>query len=174
MSELGGEFQHRWEARSLAYLKDAYGDLMMAKNALEFEMYAGCLFHCQQGIEKCMKSVLALSGILISKDHRIADIFRDETENFGEFEERFQALLPDVAETEWYYIPTRYSVSIRGDVYVREFSKNEAGRVYQTTSAFVELSRDFIERRIEKPIPDDRKDLVELLMSEYTDVVRRN
>ena len=171
---MGGEFQHRWEARSLAYLKDAYGDLMMAKNALEFEMYAGCLFHCQQGIEKCMKSVLALSGILISKDHRIADLFRDETENFGEFEERFQALLPDVEEIEWYYTPTRYSLSVRGDVHIREFSKNEAGRVYQTTSAFVELSRDFIEHRIRKPISNDIKDLVELLMSEYTDVVRRN
>ncbi|MEA1908194.1 MAG: hypothetical protein U9N43_04095 [Euryarchaeota archaeon] len=24
----------------------------MAKNALECEMYAGCLFHCQQGLER--------------------------------------------------------------------------------------------------------------------------
>ena len=52
MSGLGGEFQHKWEARSLAYLNDAYGDRMMAKNALECEMYAGCLFHCQPGLER--------------------------------------------------------------------------------------------------------------------------
>ncbi|HIE30912.1 MAG TPA: HEPN domain-containing protein [Methanosarcinales archaeon] len=149
------------------------GDLQMAKNALECEMYAGCLFHCQQGIEKCMKSVLALSGVLISRDHRISDLFRDETENFGEFEERFQALLPDVEEVEWYYIPTRYSVSTGGEVYVREFSKNEAGRICQTTAAFVELSRAFIEYRIKKPIPPDRKGLVEMLTINYADVVRR-
>lgn len=171
---MGGEFQHRWEAISLAYLKDAYADLQMAKNALECEMYAGCLFHCQQGIEKCMKSVLALSGILISKDHRISDLFRDETENFGEFEERFQALLPDVEEIEWYYIPTRYSVSTRGDVYIREFSKNEAGRIYRTTAAFLELSRDFIEYGIKKSIPGDIKGLIEMLMRDYEDVVRRS
>ena len=49
---MGGEFQHKWEARSLAYLNDAYGGRMMAKNALECEMHAGCLFHCQQGLER--------------------------------------------------------------------------------------------------------------------------
>ncbi|MEA1906156.1 MAG: HEPN domain-containing protein [Euryarchaeota archaeon] len=97
---MGGEFQHKWEARSLAYLNDAYGDRMMAKNALECEMYAGCLFHCQQGIEKCMKSVLALSGVLISKHHRISDLFSDETDSFGEFMGQFQAALPDVEEIE--------------------------------------------------------------------------
>ncbi|MGP8323702.1 MAG: HEPN domain-containing protein [Methanosarcinaceae archaeon] len=170
---MGGEFQHKWEARSLAYLNDAYGDRMMAKNALECEMYAGCLFHCQQGIEKCMKSVLALSRILISKHHRISDLFRDETENFGEFKGRFQAVLPDVEEIEWYYIPTRYSVSVRGEVHVREYSENEAERIYQTTVAFAELSRDFIEHRIGKAIPDDAKGLVEMLTRDYADVVKR-
>jgi HEPN domain-containing protein len=146
----------------------------MAKNALECEMYAGCLFHCQQGIEKCMKSVLALSGILISKDHMISDLFRDETENFGEFRGLFQAVLPDVEDIEWYYIPTRYSVSVRGEVYVREYSKSEAGRIYQITAAFVELSRDFIEHRIGKPMPGDRKSLVEMLTRDYADVIKRS
>jgi hypothetical protein len=35
VSGLGGEFQHKWEAGSLAYLNDAYGDRMMVKNALD-------------------------------------------------------------------------------------------------------------------------------------------
>jgi hypothetical protein len=98
----------------------------------------------------------------------------DETKNFGEFEGQFQAVLPDVEEIEWYYIPTRYSVSTRGEVYIREFSKNEAGRIYQITSAFVELSRDFIEHRIGKPMPGDRKSLVEMLTRDYADVIKRS
>ena len=56
---------------------------------------------------------------------------------------------------------------------MREYSENEAERIYQTTVAFAELSRDFIEHRIGKSIPDDAKGLVEMLTRDYMDVVKR-
>ncbi|MEA1906155.1 MAG: hypothetical protein U9N12_04255 [Euryarchaeota archaeon] len=64
-------------------------------------------------------------------------------------------------------------MSVRGEVYVREYSEQEAEQTYQTTVAFVELSRDFIEHRIGKAIPDDAKGLIEMLTRDYMDVVKR-
>jgi HEPN domain-containing protein len=170
---LDGEFQHKEEARALAYFRDALGDLELAEKALEAKLFEGCLFHCQQGIEKGMKAILALFGILISKEHRISDLFGKEVENFGdELKEKFKKLLPRIENLEWYYIPTRYSVSIRGDIHLRAFSENEAIKAYETSSAFLDICFNFIELKIGKKIPKGRKELFEYLKKEYKDVVK--
>ncbi|KAF5413947.1 MAG: hypothetical protein C5S48_10285 [Candidatus Methanogaster sp.] len=66
---MGGEFQHKWGAWSLAYLNDAYGDRMIMKNALECEIYAGCLFHCQQGLER---DTSRQKPVLVARDALVA------------------------------------------------------------------------------------------------------
>jgi len=170
---LDGEFQHKEEARALAYLRDALGDLELAEKAMEAKLFEGCLFHSQQGIEKGMKAVLALFGILISQEHRISDLFGKEVENFeDELKEEFKKLLPSIEDIEWYYVPTRYSVSIRGDIHLRAFSENEAKKAYKTSKAFLDICFNFIELKIGKKIPKGRKELFEYLKKEYRDVVK--
>ena len=170
---MDGEFQHKEEARALAYLRDALGDLELAENALEAELFEGSLFHSQQGIEKGMKAVLALFGILIAKEHRILDLFSKEVENFEkDIKEKFKRLLPSIEDIEWYYIPTRYSVSISGDIYLRAFSENDAINAYKTSNTFLETSFELIELKIGKELPKVKKELLEYLKKEYKDVVK--
>ena len=170
---MDGEFQHKEEARALAYLRDALGDLELAENALEAELFEGSLFHSQQGIEKGMKAVLALLGILIAKEHRILDLFSKEVENFEtDIKEKFKRLLPSIEDVEWYYIPTRYSVSISGDIYLRAFSENDAITIYETSNAFLDTCFDFIELKIGKEVPKVKKELLAYLKNEYKDVVK--
>lgn len=96
---MDGKFQHKEEARALAYLRDTLGELELAEKALE------------------------------------ADI-----------KEQFKRLLPSIEDIEWYYSPTRYSVSISGDIYLRAYSENEAIKAYKTSNAFLDICFNFIEK----------------------------
>ncbi|MDF1533873.1 MAG: HEPN domain-containing protein [Methanosarcinaceae archaeon] len=167
-----GEFRYKEEARALSYLKDAFSDLELAEVAQEEEIFEGCLFHSQQCVEKCMKSILALHGILITKDHRISDIFESEIKNFERFKDDFKTILPDLADLEWYYIPSRYSVSTRGEIYMREFSLEQSANAYKITFKFINLTRDFLEYKTGKDIPSGRKKLFEFVKREYGQYVR--
>lgn len=167
-----GEFRHKEEARALSYLKDAFSDLELADVAQEEEIFEGCLFHSQQCVEKCMKSILALHGILITRDHRISDIFESEIRNFGRFKDAFRTLLPDLADLEWYYIPSRYSVSTRGEIYMRDFSLEQSAHAYKITLKFINFTKDFLEYKIETEIPFGRIKLFEFIKREYSQYIR--
>lgn len=54
------------------WLAHAYIDLRSAKALIEEEIYSQACFHCQQCVEKSLKSILAYQGKTIPRTHSIA------------------------------------------------------------------------------------------------------
>lgn len=98
-------------------------DVQMAEAALERELYAPCVFHCQQAIEKMLKAVWverAPEGYP-PKEHKLVPLARKAQ---LQMDEKQKAFLEDLSRQ---YQPTRYA-----DVAV-EYSRQEAENYYQGT-----------------------------------------
>ena len=61
---------------SMAMLKDGERDFLIAKNLLSDSFYDKSVYHFQQSVEKCVKSILIAMGIF-QRTHLVGEILRD-------------------------------------------------------------------------------------------------
>jgi HEPN domain-containing protein len=58
-----------------AFMLDAQEDLLASEVLLKSNIFSKSVYHSQQVVEKCLKAVLSLNGIMITDDHVVSDRF---------------------------------------------------------------------------------------------------
>ena len=66
---------HRDIARAL--IIESYADLQAAKALLDAKIYARCMAHCQQSVEKVLKAALAVRDVIVTDRHEVSEDFRE-------------------------------------------------------------------------------------------------
>ena len=66
---------HRDIARAL--IIESYADLQAAHALLDARIYARCMAHCQQSVEKALKAALAVRDVIVTDRHEVSEDFRE-------------------------------------------------------------------------------------------------
>jgi HEPN domain-containing protein len=66
---------HRDIARAL--IIESYADLQAARALLDAKIYARCMAHCQQSVEKALKAALAVRDVIVTDRHEVSEDFRE-------------------------------------------------------------------------------------------------
>ncbi len=66
---------HRDIARAL--IIESYADLQAAHALLDAKIYARCMAHCQQSVEKALKAALAVRDVIVTNRHEVSEDFRE-------------------------------------------------------------------------------------------------
>lgn len=66
---------HRDIARAL--IIESYTDLQAARALLNVKIYARCMSHCQQAVEKALKAALAVRDVIVTDRHEVSEDFRE-------------------------------------------------------------------------------------------------
>jgi HEPN domain-containing protein len=66
---------HRDIARAL--IIESYTDLQAARALLDAKIYARCMAHCQQSVEKALKAALAVRDVIVTDRHEVSEDFRE-------------------------------------------------------------------------------------------------
>ena len=67
--------ESRYKEICTAFLIDSKDDIKAAEVLLKNSIFSKSVYHSQQAVEKSLKSVLALNGILITDEHNVSDKF---------------------------------------------------------------------------------------------------
>ena len=67
--------QSRYKEICIALVIDAKDDIKAAGILLKNDIFSKSVYHSQQAVEKLLKAVLALNGILITDEHVVSDKF---------------------------------------------------------------------------------------------------
>ena len=76
---------HRDIARAL--LVEAYADLEAARVLRQAGVYARCMAHCQQMVEKALKAALAVRDVIVTDRHGVSEDFRQFYQNWSRCDE---------------------------------------------------------------------------------------
>jgi len=172
---LVGSYQHKKEARAIAYLAMAIDDLEAAESFITGKAkYNKALFNCQQCCEKAMKSCLALTGAILADEHKIVQHFKGSIilKTKDKLKQELNKILPQIESTEWYYIPTRYPVTKDGEVYLRDYTEKEALEVYSSSEKFLSLCFEFIEKASSLKLPREKEELIKYLKENYKEAIK--
>ncbi|MEW6606675.1 MAG: HEPN domain-containing protein [bacterium] len=170
---MGGNYLHKCNARAIAYLRDALDDLESGYDLLTNNRYSKALFHFQQATEKSMKGCLAILGKLVIKEHKCTNIFKRFVipALSKKMREGFTEIMSDLRELEWTYIPTRYSVTIAGEIRLKEYDEKDIQYASSIAQECLDLTYSFIEEKTNRTLPRDLEGLTRYLRENYPDVV---
>ncbi len=76
---------HRDIARAL--LIEAYADLESARVLRQAGVYARCMAHCQQAVEKALKAALAVRDVIVTDRHQVSEDFRQSYTDWSQCDE---------------------------------------------------------------------------------------
>ena len=102
------------------WLKLAGEDMKMSHAAWDLDIYAACVSHCEQAVEKVLKAGLVDKGVVFRKTHDLLELVQMLGLKLDADKMDFLAKLTDQ------YLPSRY-----GDVYV-EYSREVAENYFES------------------------------------------
>ncbi len=101
------------EELAKAFFERAKEDLESAEILFKNKKYTDCIFHCEQAVQKSLKSVLILFGIEVY-EHRVSHIFKDEVAiKYPELEEISKV----ASEIEDHWLKTRYPIKTKDKIF---------------------------------------------------------
>lgn len=170
---MDGNYQRKYEARAIAYLRDALDDLGCGCDLLRTHHYSKALFHFQQSTEKAMKSCLAILRKLVVQEHRCTNLFKVHVlpALSEDLRKEFKEIMSILRELEWSYITTRYSVTTAGEIRLKEYNEKDTQDALDTARKCLDLTYSFIESRLDKKIPRSGDELIDYLKSNYSDMI---
>ena len=139
--------QSRAKDICIALIIDAKEDVKAAEVLCKHEIYSKSIYHCQQSVEKALKSVLALNGIFITDEHHVSDKFALLFSKFNTVKE-----VADEAKTlERHGSRPRYPLfrdPIR-PIWIpsREYKKVDADKALATAQKVMEKITAFLEEK---------------------------
>ncbi len=126
------------------WLGFAQEDLKMAELAMEEGLFNQVCFHAQQAVEKAMKALLAASGELVPRTHRLADLWQ----RLPVADREGLAHLRDAAfDLDRYYLPARYPDALPGILPEGLPRREHAERAVETCRAVL----GYVGRRVGGP-----------------------
>lgn len=162
------------EARAIRYYLDALCDMDTIGLAMSRELYPVAIFHSQQVCEKCAKGCLALSGIMIARDHHASALFNSSVIPIsGDLKSKFKRSLVFFTRLESYYIPSRYGVDTTGRVHYLKYDPDSVRELSIEAEDFLELCLEFFEIRTGTSLPRLRAHLEEYFLAHYSHCIRR-
>jgi HEPN domain-containing protein len=104
------------------WLKQAKGDLEVAKWSLKGNFYANTCFMAQQASEKAFKAYCYLKGERAVLSHALLELLR----KCGKYDRSFNALEKEAKKLDKYYIISRYPNGLPGLIPSEYFDQDEA------------------------------------------------
>lgn len=93
-------------------------DLLYARAVVDkVKIYGLLCFHCQQAVEKFLKSYLTETGVRFRKTHKLTELLSLCLKN----DKRFEAFKQEMINLDQYYVETRYPFD-----HPKLYSKKEA------------------------------------------------
>jgi HEPN domain-containing protein/predicted nucleotidyltransferase len=140
---------------ALAMLKDGERDLAIGKKLAEEAFYDKAVYHFQQAVEKCLKSVLIAKGIF-QRTHFVGEVLRRmlETEDFPagwrrdllEAAQISAGMEPEVSLS-------RYPGIIGNNLWLpfEEYEKEDADKAYREADKVVAIAKRFVKEWFSEP-----------------------
>ena len=131
------------------FLSMAKEDLEIAKVLLETSHYAGSVFHSQQCIEKAVKAVLIMFGILI-KTHYVSRLLIEILDEFDEYwKEKFNNLLPTISELEKHWVLPRYPEPMGEEIWnpLDNYTKEDAEECLKDAENVLKVIKEFLKEK---------------------------
>lgn len=134
---------------SYAMLKDAERDFEIGKRLTDGGYYDKAVYHCQQSVEKSVKSILIAMGIF-QKSHLIGGVLRKIISDKGMSKDIVRALL-EVAEISETIEPevslSRYPGIIDDSLWVpsEEYNKEDAEKAMEKAAKVLSIAKMFVE-----------------------------
>ena len=134
---------HRDIARAL--IIESYTDLQAARALLEAKIYARCMAHCQQSVEKALKAALAARDVIVTDRHEVSEDFRETYTDWPSGSE-----LADIAATtESIGFRTEYPLFGRRDLPIwipsQQYSESDAKDFLQKATQVFGTVEEYLE-----------------------------
>lgn len=133
---------------SLAMLRDGERDYFIGKRILDDGFYDKAVYHFQQSVEKCIKSVLIAFGIF-QKTHFVGEVLLERL-NEKELPVEWKERLAEIAEISELIEPevglSRYPGIIEGSLWIpeHEYEKGDADEAYKKSERVLSIVEEFI------------------------------
>ncbi|GFP25476.1 hypothetical protein HKBW3S43_00642 [Candidatus Hakubella thermalkaliphila] len=134
---------------SLAMLKDGERDLIIGKKLVEDAFYDKAVYHFQQAIEKCIKSILIAMGVF-QKTHFVGEVLTGLAEK-EDFPEKWRQDILEAAEISEGMEPEvslgRYPGIIEDSLWLpfEEYEKEDADKALQKADKVLSIARRFVD-----------------------------
>ncbi len=134
---------------SLAMLKDGERDLIIGKKLAEDAFYDKAVYHFQQAVEKCIKSVLIAMGVF-QKTHFVGEVLRGFAEK-EDFPEKWRKDILEAAEISEGMEPevslSRYPGIIEDSLWLpfEEYEKEDADKALQKADKVLSIAKRFVD-----------------------------
>lgn len=130
---------------------ESQGDLEAAETLFAAGNYARCIFHCQQCIEKLMKSGLMLQGYGPIYEHKVSTAFAIEIlSRMDESEaEKLRPIVEFASSLEGMFTKTRYPYYSKGEIVLpsKRFKEQDAKTTLNETKKAHAVLVDLIKRK---------------------------
>ena len=132
---------------SLAMLRDSERDYLIGKRLLDEGFYDKAVYHFQQSVEKCIKSILIAFGIF-QKTHFIGEILLEKLSDM-ELPSEWKKRLTEAAEISEVIEPevglSRYPGIIKGSLWIpeHEYEKDDADEASKKSEKVLSIAKDF-------------------------------
>ena len=134
---------------SMAMLKDGERDYLIGSKLIDEGFYDKAVYHFQQSVEKCIKSILIAYGIF-QKTHFIGEVLIENLKNI-DLQEPWKEKLLKIAETSEAIEPdvslSRYPGIINDKLWLpfEEYEKPDAEKAQEKSSEVLSVTKDFLE-----------------------------
>ena len=134
---------------SMAMLKDGERDYLIGSKLIDEGFYDKAVYHFQQSVEKCIKSILIAYGIF-QKTHFIGEVLIENLKNI-DLQEPWKEKLLKIAETSEAIEPdvslSRYRGIINDKLWLpfEEYEKPDAEKAQEKSSEVLSVTKDFLE-----------------------------
>lgn len=134
---------------SLAMLKDGGRDFLIGQKLLSDGFYDKAVYHFQQSVEKCIKSILIAMGIF-QKTHFVGEILRASLQE-REIPDNWKKELLEAAEIsegiEPEVSPSRYPGIIEDTLWLpfEEYEKEDADRAMEKGNKVLSIAKRFVD-----------------------------
>ena len=123
------------------FIKRAEEDLEVSKVLLKTNHYPDSVYHSQQCVEKAVKAVLILNGVIFRR-HNVSGVFRNviyEMNIEDSWKEKLLNLIPKIESLEEHWVLPRYPEPYFGELWnpLEEYTKEDAENVLKVIKEFL-------------------------------------
>lgn len=129
------------------WLEDSKRDLQAAESLHRDKLFERAVYHCQQSVEKSLKSVLMCFGVY-EKTHYVASILKKEIEkrNIKEYAEKLDEIIKIAEELEPHVSLSRYPGISGSEVWLpsREYTKEISEKAIKDAKKVFKIGKEFV------------------------------
>ena len=133
------------------FIKRAEEDLEVSKVLLKTNHYPDSVYHSQQCVEKAVKAILILNGVIFRR-HIVSGVFRNviyEMNIEDSWKEKLLNLIPKIESLEEHWVLPRYPEPYFGELWnpLEEYTKEDAEECLKDAEKVLKVIKEFLKEK---------------------------